>query len=118
MERWPSRPRALIALLQGLVLMLLSTTPGYADGEVMVVDRYRVTPDSVEIEAGEEVTFEVAETESLVDSMRPIRIVIEGLARSPQLEPGERWRFTFTRSGLYDLHIEDHPGVDAVVLVR
>ena len=117
-KKWPSRPRWLIALLQGLVLMLLSTTAAYADGEVMIVDRYRVTPDSVEIAVGGEVTFEVAETESLVDNMRPIRIVIEGLARSPQLEPGERWRFTFTRSGVYDLHIEEHPGVEAVVLVQ
>jgi hypothetical protein len=49
---------------------------------------------------------------------RIFRIVIEGLVRSPQLGPGERWPFTFTRSGFYDLHIEEHPGVDGLVVVR
>lgn len=117
MKEWISRPRPSAALLRALVLMLSATT-AYADGEVMVVDRYRVTPDSVEIEVGEQVTFQVAETESLVDAMRAIRIIIDGLVRSPRLEPGERWPFTFTRAGVYDLHIEEHPGVDGAVVVR
>jgi len=114
---YPRRP-TLGALARAIALLVLSATAVSADGAILVVDRYRVTPDAVEIEVGEEVTFRVAETESLVDGVKPIRIVIEGLVRSPQLEPGERWPFTFTRSGFYDLHIEAHPGVDGVVVVR
>lgn len=88
-------------------------------GELVVVDRYRLNPATVTIPAGGMVTFRVDQDESTLDPMQPLTLVSDdGLFRSPPLEPGDRWGFVFERTGLHRYHIEQHPGVEGVIVVE
>jgi plastocyanin len=104
------------------LLALLAVTPlgiAGADGELVVFDRYSIAPRTVEVKAGAQVTFRVRKDETLVDTMRPLQIVADdGAFRTPPLLPGQEWAVNFPETGVFRYHVDEHRGVDGVVVVE
>jgi len=108
-----------LALALALLALVAGPDPARGEGELVVVDRFRLNPSTVSIPAGASVTFRMEQDESLVEPMQPLTLVADdGSFRSPPLEPGERWRFRFERAGLYRYHIEQHPDVEGAIVVE
>jgi len=118
MERGGARWTLVLVLLLA-VAWLAGPDTALAGGEVIVVDRYRLTPDRVTIAEGQSVTFQAAEDETLVGYVEPLTIVgDETRFRSPPLEPGDVWRLQLEETGLHPYHVEEHPSVEGVIVVE
>jgi plastocyanin len=94
-----------------------------ADGVFVLVDRYSVRPERVTVAAGATLTFQHEGRETLVDPTFPITLIAqraggERVFESPSLEPGEVFAFTFNRPGLYRVHVDAQPDVEAEILVE
>lgn len=113
----PTPQRVLVALAVACAALWPDAARG--EGELVIVDRYRLAPSSITVAPGDTVTFRVDEDDPLVDPMEPLTLAAtDGGFRSPPLDPGERWRISFGSTGLYRYRIEQHPEVEGVIVVE
>jgi plastocyanin len=88
---------------------------GDADGEpavVAAIARYLFAPKEIEIRAGS--TVEWVNADAVVHTVA----ADDGTWDSRAVQPGERWRATFTRPGRYAYHCGPHPFMKGVIVVR
>jgi plastocyanin len=88
---------------------------GGVDAEPVVVSamaRYLFAPKEIEVRAGS--TVEWVNADDLVHTVA----ADDGTWDSRAVQPGERWRATFTRPGRYPYHCGPHPFMMGVVVVR
>jgi plastocyanin len=88
---------------------------GDADGEpavVAAIARYLFAPKEIEIRAGS--TVEWVNADAVVHTVA----ADDGTWDSRAVQPGERWRATFTRPGRYPYHCGPHPFMKGVIVVR
>ncbi|OAN51088.1 plastocyanin [Paramagnetospirillum marisnigri] len=102
------------AILMGLAAALLVAAPGWAGETVRVgMERMQFVPKLVKVKPGTTVEW-------VNDEKRTSHSVLfekEGLAESDRLFPGESWKRTFDKPGLYPYVCGPHREMTGVVEV-
>jgi plastocyanin len=83
-----------------------------APAVVAAMARYLFAPKEIEVRAGS--TVEWVNADAVVHTVA----ADDGTWDSRAVQPGERWRATFTRPGRYPYHCGPHPFMKGVVVVR
>ncbi len=107
--RAPSRRGFLTLLTAAATLSFVK--PALAQELTVEIDNFTFSPDRLEIKAGSTVLWKN-------DDDIPHSIVATGKQfRSPALDTGETFRFTFTTPGTYDYFCGLHPHMTAKIIV-
>lgn len=85
-----------------------------AAGATVEVRHNKLSPALVQIAAGQTVTFHN------LDKMPGGHTVMatDGSFSSPALEQGQDWTHSFDVPGVYPIHIKEHPGAEASIVVE
>jgi plastocyanin len=95
----------LAVLLMALSAVLFASAPAEAASHAVTIKQYAYGPGSMNIEQGDTVTWTNQDTAShdVVVTSGPVSF------RSPMLDKGESWSYTFTTAGAYSYTCSVHP---------
>ncbi len=104
--------RTLRHALTAAFLVLLASGTAHADGATVTIKNFDYAPMMVTVPAGSSVTWKNLDGE-------PHTVVsTDGVFRSPALDQGDTFSFTFTKAGTYKYVCSIHPKMVATVTVK
>lgn len=108
------RDGRLLNLLGGLALMLAGACDTAAAGPAVTIDNFAFTPARITVAHGASLTWinhdDIPHT--VVDADNPRRM------RSPPMDSGESFSFTFNKPGTYHYFCSLHPHMQGTVVVQ
>ncbi|MGL4285862.1 MAG: cupredoxin domain-containing protein [Phreatobacter sp.] len=107
--------RALLvaAALASLSLPMTAATPSAATAEARVtIDNFAFAPKNLTVKTGTTVIFDNAD-----DSPHTV-VAGNGAFRSPALDTGGKYAFTFTTSGVFAYYCSLHPHMQGMIVVE
>jgi plastocyanin len=94
------------------IAVLLSTTPGLAATNMVVMKNFDYSPMSLNIPVGATVTWKNLDGE-------PHTVVsVDGAFRSAALDQNDTYSFTFNKAGTYKYVCSIHPKMMATIIVK
>ena|SRR5579864_4237862 len=100
--------------LAAAVALVLMTPARAADGNAVTIDDFRFSPATLTVPVGGKVTWTNRDDEPhTVLAAEP-----KGLFKSPPLDTGDSFSFTFDKPGTYKYFCSVHPHMTGVIVVN
>jgi plastocyanin len=101
------------SVIAATVAALLATTPALAATETVTIDNYTFTPATLSVHAGDTVVW------TNKDSIPHTATALDGKSfDSGAIDPGESWKFVFTKSGHFNYRCAIHPDMRGTINVQ
>ncbi|MBN8942202.1 MAG: cupredoxin domain-containing protein [Rhizobiales bacterium] len=108
-----TRALLLAATLAGLGLAMTTATPSARAAEARItIDNFAFAPKTLTVKAGTTVIFDNAD-----DSPHTV-VAGNGAFRSPALDTGGKFTFTFATSGTFAYYCSLHPHMQGMIVVE
>jgi plastocyanin len=105
--------RLSLTLASALLATVLGAAPSLAATETVTINNYTFTPATLTVHPGDTVIW------SNQDSIPHTATSIDGKSfDSGTIDPGDNWKFVFSKAGRFDYKCSIHPDMRGTIIVQ